>query len=121
MFACCGVSNYVGSFFHLFNHAFFKALLFLCAGSIIHAIGGRQDLRKFNYLFYFLPVTYISLVFAVLSLIGFPFMSGFYSKDALIEFTTMNNFSTNFLLFFISSCAVLFTVFYNVRMLYLIF
>ena len=85
MVAACGMLNFSGSYFHLFNHAFFKALLFLGAGSIIHALGDEQDMRKYGMLINFLPLTYICMLIASLSLIGFPFLSGFYSKELVIN------------------------------------
>lgn len=85
MVAACGMLNFSGSYFHLFNHAFFKALLFLGAGSIIHALGDEQDMRKYGMLINFLPLTYVCMLIASLSLIGFPFLSGFYSKELVIN------------------------------------
>ena len=85
MVFACGISAYSTSFFHLFNHAFFKALLFLSAGSVIHALGDEQDLRKMGAVISKLPFTYSMLFLGSLSLMGFPFFTGFYSKDAIIE------------------------------------
>jgi NADH-ubiquinone oxidoreductase chain 5 len=86
MVMACGLSNYAASLFHLMNHAFFKALLFLSAGVIIHAIGDEQDMRKLGGLVKILPVTYVCMLIGSLSLMGFPFFSGFYSKDMILEF-----------------------------------
>jgi NADH:ubiquinone oxidoreductase subunit 5 (subunit L)/multisubunit Na+/H+ antiporter MnhA subunit len=80
----CGLSNYMGGGFHLVNHAFFKALLFLSAGALIHSMGGDQDMRKYGALINLLPLTYVLFLIGSLALIGFPFLSGFYSKDMLI-------------------------------------
>lgn len=85
MLAACGLFNFAGAYFHLFNHAFFKALLFLGAGSVIHALGDEQDLRKFGGLVKYLPFTHICLLVASISLMGVPFFSGFYSKDIIIN------------------------------------
>jgi NADH-ubiquinone oxidoreductase chain 5 len=85
MFFACGLSNYYSSIFHLFNHGFFKALLFLSAGSVIHAMSDEQDLRKLGGLLNIMPVTYICMFIGSLALTGFPFLSGFYSKDMIIE------------------------------------
>jgi len=74
-----------GKFFHLINHAFFKALLFLSAGSVIHAIAGEQDMRKFGSLIKLIPFTYSMMLVGFLALSGFPFLSGFYSKDLILE------------------------------------
>lgn len=81
----CGLSEEPLSFFHLVNHAFFKALLFLSAGSVIHAVSGEQDLRRFGGLRHILPFTYIRFLIGSLALIGFPFLTGFYSKDVILE------------------------------------
>jgi NADH-ubiquinone oxidoreductase chain 5 len=81
----CGLSSYNLSMFHLVNHAFFKALLFLGAGSVIHAMSGEQDMRKFGKLTNLIPYTYSMLLVGSLALGGFPFLSGFYSKDLILE------------------------------------
>jgi NADH-ubiquinone oxidoreductase chain 5 len=85
MIFICGLSEYNLSMFHLVNHAFFKALLFLAAGSVIHSISGEQDLRKLGKLTKFIPFTYSMLFLGFLALSGFPFLSGFYSKDFILE------------------------------------
>jgi NADH-ubiquinone oxidoreductase chain 5 len=85
MFYTCGLGNFSISLYHLTNHAFFKALLFLCAGAVIHVLQGEQDLRRMGGLINVLPITYIAMLIASLSLLGFPYLSGFYSKDMLIE------------------------------------
>jgi NADH-ubiquinone oxidoreductase chain 5 len=87
MIFSCGVSNYSVSLFHLMNHAFFKALLFLSAGSIIHAMNDEQDMRKLGGLARSLPLTYSLMLIGSLSLMGFPFLTGYYSKDAILELT----------------------------------
>jgi NADH-ubiquinone oxidoreductase chain 5 len=81
----CGASNYATGLFHLSNHAFFKALLFLSAGSIIHSLGNEQDIRKMGGLINIMPLTYAMFLIGSLSLAGFPFLSGFYSKDVILE------------------------------------
>jgi len=81
----CGLSNYSASFFHLVNHGFFKALLFLSAGSIIHGFADEQDLRRMGGLGKLFPVTYTMFLVGSLALMGFPFLSGFYSKDIILE------------------------------------
>ena len=85
MIFAIGVGSYNVSLFHLFNHAFFKALLFLSAGSIIHSISEEQDIRKMGSILVQLPVTYVSTLIGSLALMGLPFLTGFYSKDAIIE------------------------------------
>ena len=85
MVFACGVSAYTASLFHLFNHAFFKALLFLSAGSVIHALADEQDLRKMGAIISRQPMTYTAMLIGSLSLMGTPFLTGFYSKDTIIE------------------------------------
>lgn len=81
----CGISNYSVAFFHLFNHGFFKALLFLSAGSIIHGFSDEQDLRKMGGLGKIFPITYCMFLIGSLALMGFPFLTGFFSKDIILE------------------------------------
>lgn len=85
MVSACGLHNFIGSYYHLFNHAFFKALLFLGAGSVIHAVIDEQDLRKYGKLINLLPLTFICMTIGSFSLMGLPFLSGFYSKDILLN------------------------------------
>jgi len=85
MVVACGLSHYSISLFHLMNHAFFKALLFLSAGSVIHALSDEQDIRKMGGLIKLIPLTYIMVVVGSLSLMGFPYLTGFYSKDLILE------------------------------------
>jgi NADH-ubiquinone oxidoreductase chain 5 len=87
MILACGLSNYSIALFHLMNHAFFKALLFLSAGSVIHAMADEQDMRKMGGLIKVIPVTYIMILIGSFALMGFPFLTGFYSKDILLELT----------------------------------
>jgi NADH-ubiquinone oxidoreductase chain 5 len=85
MIFACGLSGYALSLFHLANHAFFKALLFLSAGAVIHAISNEQDLRRFGGMTKILPYTYAMFLIGSLALMGFPFLTGFYSKDIILE------------------------------------
>jgi NADH-ubiquinone oxidoreductase chain 5 len=85
MIFACGLSNYSVGIFHLANHAFFKALLFLGAGSVIHAVSDEQDMRKMGGLKNLLPFTYSMMLIGSLSLMGLPFLTGFYSKDVILE------------------------------------
>ena len=85
MVVAVGLSSYNVALFHVLNHAFYKAALFLGAGSIIHAVGDNQDLRRYGGLISFLPLTYSVILMASLSLVAFPFMTGFYSKDFILE------------------------------------
>jgi NADH-ubiquinone oxidoreductase chain 5 len=81
----CGTSNYMGGLFHLINHGYFKALLFLSAGSIIHGLRDEQDMRKMGGMLDRQPFTYSMMLIGSLSLMGFPFMTGYYSKDFILE------------------------------------
>lgn len=85
MVMACGLSNYSTSLFHLLNHGFFKALLFLSAGSVIHAVNGEQDMRKMGGLIRSTPFTFSMILIGSLSLTGFPYLTGFYSKDLILE------------------------------------
>ena len=91
MFFAAGIGAYHVAMFHLFTHAFFKALLFLGAGSIIHAFKDEQDIRYMGGVRKKLPYTYMFMLLGTLALTGFPFLSGFYSKDAIIEFAYLRN------------------------------
>jgi NADH-ubiquinone oxidoreductase chain 5 len=85
MVFACGLSHYSVAFFHLANHALFKALLFLSAGSIIHGLMDEQDLRRMGGLIRVFPLTYVMIFIGSIALMGFPFLTGFYSKDAILE------------------------------------
>ncbi|HTT78046.1 MAG TPA: NADH-quinone oxidoreductase subunit L [Stellaceae bacterium] len=85
MFIAAGVSAYAAAMFHLFTHAFFKGLLFLCAGSVIHAVGGEQDMRRMGGLWRKAKVTYATMWVGALSLAGIPFFAGYYSKDTILD------------------------------------
>jgi NADH-quinone oxidoreductase subunit L len=120
MIFSAGIGNYSFALFHLVNHAFFKALLFLCAGSVIHSIGD-QDIRRMGALFKALPITYIAMLLASLSLIGFPFLSGFYSKDFLLE-STYNVFGMfSYVIYFVSTLSTAISSFYSFRLIYFVF
>ena len=121
MVFACGLSNYSVGVFHLVNHAFFKALLFLGAGSVIHAVSDEQDMRKMGGLKRLVPFTYSVMVIGSLALIGFPFLTGFYSKDVILEvaygkYTTEGHFS-----YILGSLGAFFTAFYSTRLVYLTF
>jgi len=122
MFLVCGLSYYHIGLFHLFNHGFFKALLFLGAGSVIHAISDEQDMRRMGGLIKLLPLTYCVILVGSLCLTGFPFLSGFYSKEAVLEIAFVN---TSFLggrfFYWISTFAAFLTSFYSLRLIYLVF
>jgi len=121
MVFACGLSNYSVGVFHLANHAFFKALLFLGAGSVIHAVADEQDMRKMGGLKPLVPFTYSMMVIGSLALAGFPFLTGFYSKDLILEvaygkYTTTGHFS-----YYLGTASAFLTAFYSTRLLYLTF
>jgi NADH-ubiquinone oxidoreductase chain 5 len=121
MIFSCGLSNYSVGVFHLSNHAFFKALLFLGAGSVIHAVADEQDMRKMGGLKKLVPFTYSVMLVGSLALMGFPFLTGFYSKDVILEvayskYTNYGHFS-----YFLGVFAAFFTAFYSIRLLHLTF
>nr|QJH88501.1 Nad5 [Pterocladiophila hemisphaerica] len=122
----CGMSCYNLSMFHLITHACFKALLFLVAGIIISVLKNEQDIRRMGSLHYFLPLTYTLFIIGSFALIGFPFLSGFYSKDLILELIQINseanlNNIMRLLAFFFGILAVFFTSFYTFRILYFVF
>jgi NADH-ubiquinone oxidoreductase chain 5 len=121
MIFACGISNYSVSVFHLMNHAFFKALLFLSAGSVIHAMSDEQDMRKMGGLQVSLPFTYSMMLIGSLSLIGFPFLTGFYSKDVILELAYAKYTISGSIAFWLGSISVFFTSYYSFRALYLTF
>ena len=121
MVFACGLSNYSVSFFHLSNHAFFKALLFLSAGSVIHAVNDEQDMRKMGGLRYLLPFTYFAMVAGSLALIGFPFLTGFYSKDFVLEIAISKTNNSGYFSYFFGTVGAFFTSFYSSRLLFLTF
>jgi proton-translocating NADH-quinone oxidoreductase chain L len=121
MFLICGLSGYNFAMFHLFNHAFFKALLFLSAGSIIHGLDNEQDLRRMGGLIKIFPLTYISFVIGTLASIGFPFLSGFFSKDGILELAFASNSYVGTYAFILGLFAAIFSTIYSVRLLYLCF
>lgn len=121
MVLACGISHYSVGVFHLMNHAFFKALLFLSAGSVIHALSDEQDMRKMGGMAQLLPLTYAMMLIGSLSLVGFPFLTGFYSKDLILEvayskYTINANFA-----YWLGATCVLFTSYYSFRVLFLTF
>lgn len=122
MFLACGVSAYDGAMFHLFTHAFFKALLFLGAGGVIHSFLDEQDLRKMGGLSHLLPFTYTGILIGSMSLMGFPFLSGFYSKEWILELLAgqMEN-SFFFFGYLLGTISALLTSIYSVRLIYLAF
>ncbi|WP_206454308.1 NADH-quinone oxidoreductase subunit L [Aurantimonas marina] len=121
MFVALGVGAYSVAIFHLFTHAFFKALLFLGAGSVIHAVSDEQDMRRMGGLKKHIPVTYWLMVIGTLALTGFPFTAGYFSKDAVIEaaFVGENAFATYG--WGLTVLAALLTSFYSWRLIFMTF
>lgn len=121
MMFSCGLSNYSSSLFHLMNHAFFKALLFLSAGAIIHSMLDQQDIRRMGFLVRFLPVSYFMILIGSLALMGIPFLTGFYSKDFLIEWSFGSIIILNLFSFWLGIISAFLTSFYSMKLLYLTF
>ena len=121
MIFSCGLSGYNIGIFHLSNHAFFKALLFLSAGSVIHSLADEQDMRRMGGLQQLLPFTYMMFIIGSLALMGFPFLSGFYSKDAILELSYASYNITGHFAYWLGTFAALCTSFYSVRLIFLTF
>ena len=121
MVAAIGLSQYNVALFHLVNHAFFKALLFLSAGQIIHSMMDEQDVRKLGGLINFLPLTYSIMVIGSLSLLATPFLTGFYSKDLIIELAYAKYSMTGTFTYYLLSITAGLTAFYSFRLIMLTF
>lgn len=121
MVIAIGLSSYTIALFHLINHAFYKGLLFLCAGAVIHAVADNQDFRKYGGLVSYLPLTYSLMLTASLSLVAFPFMTGFYSKDFILESAYGQYKLSSIIVYFIATIGAMFTTLYSVKVLYLTF
>ena len=121
MVIAVGLSSYNIALFHLVNHAFYKGLLFLGAGAVIHAVSDNQDFRKYGGLRSFLPLTYSVMLIASLSLVAFPYMTGFYSKDFILESAYGQFYFSSTVVYFIATIGAMFTTLYSVKVLYLTF
>lgn len=121
MVFACGLSNYSVGIFHLSNHAFFKALLFLGAGSVIHAVNDEQDMRKMGGLKNLVPFTYSVMTIGSLALIGFPFLTGFYSKDLILEVAYGKYSLLGYFSYILGTLGAFLTAFYSTRLAYLTF
>jgi len=121
MVIAVGLSSYNIALFHLINHAFYKGLLFLGAGAVIHAVADNQDFRKYGGLRPFLPLTYSVMLIASLSLVAFPFMTGFYSKDFILESAYGQYYYSSTVVYIIATIGAMFTTLYSVKVLYLTF
>ncbi len=120
MFLGCGVGAFAAGIFHLMTHAFFKALLFLAAGSVIHALGGEQDIRRMSGLRKKIPWTYGTMLMGTLAIAGAPFFSGFFSKDKIL-FETAGSAHGGRVLWAIALLTALLTAFYMFRLVFLAF
>lgn len=121
MFFSCGLSQYHIAFSHSFNHAFFKALLFLAAGSVIHSLFNEQDMRPMGYLKYRLPFTYICFIIGSLAIMGFPLLTGFYSKDIILETTYTRLVIDASFIYTLGLLSAIFTATYSIRLLDMVF
>ena len=121
MVTICGLSSYNVAIFHLFNHAFFKALLFLTAGAVIHGLANEQDVRKFGGLQQLMIFSYSALLIGTMALVGIPFLTGFYSKDVILECAAAR-FSIGAHFSYLLTCfSVLTTSYYSFRLLFMVF
>jgi len=121
MFFACGVSAYSAGMFHLVTHAFFKALLFLGAGSIIHALSDEQDIRKMGGLAKILPYTCVAMWIGSLALAGLPPFAGFFSKDIILEAAWGHHSSYGYIAFYLGLLAAFLTAFYSWKILFMVF
>ena len=121
MFIAIGISAYNVAIFHLVTHAFFKALLFLGAGSVIHAMSDEQNIKKMGGLFNKIPVTYFLMLVGTLSLTGFPFFSAYFSKDLILEILYTSSNSISMYVYGIAVFVVFLTSFYSFRLLFYVF
>jgi NADH:ubiquinone oxidoreductase subunit 5 (subunit L)/multisubunit Na+/H+ antiporter MnhA subunit len=121
MMLACGLERYNAAFFHLVSHAFFKALLFLAAGAIIHAAFDEQDVRKYGSLKRYLPLTYICFLIGSLNLMGIPFLSGFYTKDLILELAFTGITPASIFCYGVGVHSVIITSAYSTRILILTF
>jgi NADH-ubiquinone oxidoreductase chain 5 len=121
MVIAIGLSTYNVALFHLVNHAFYKALLFLGAGAVIHSVADNQDFRKYGGLREFLPLSYSVMLIASLSLVAIPYMAGFYSKDFILESAYGQFNFSSITIYIIAVIGATFTTLYSVKVLYLTF
>jgi len=118
MFFAAGIGAYHVAIFHLFTHAFFKALLFLGAGCVIHSFREEQDIRLMGGVWRKIPYTYVLMVIGTLALTGFPFLSGYYSKDAIIEFAYLKNNTIGYYAAAVGILTALLTAIYSWRLIF---
>ena len=118
MFFAAGIGAYHVAIFHLFTHAFFKALLFLGSGSVIHAFKDEQDIRNMGGVWKKLPYTWVLMLIGTLALTGFPFLSGFYSKDAIIEFAYLKGSFVGYTAAYVGIFTAFLTAIYSWRLMF---
>jgi NADH-quinone oxidoreductase subunit L len=118
MFIGCGVGAYAAGMFHLFTHAFFKSLLFLAAGSVMHALSGELDMRKMGGLRKYLPLTYPTFLVGAIAIAGVPFLSGFFSKDAILTHAFAQG---QYFIWALGLMGAVLTAFYMFRLVFLTF
>jgi len=121
MFIACAVGAYSVAFFHLFVHAFFKSLMFLCAGNVIHAMSHEQNITKMGGLKSYLPSSYYAMIIGVLALTGFPFFAGYYSKDLIFESVFVSGISFAYEYYGLCLLLTFITGLYAWRLLFLVF
>jgi NADH-quinone oxidoreductase subunit L len=121
MFFACGVSAYGAGVFHLFTHGFFKALLFLCAGSVIHAMSGEQDMRRMGGIWKKIPYTYAFMWVGSLALAGIPWFAGYFSKDTILEAAYAAGTTQGYVAYALGVTAAFMTAFYSWRLLFMTF
>jgi len=121
MVIAIGLSSYNVALFHLVNHAFYKALLFLGAGAVIHSVADNQDFRKYGGLIAHLPLSYSVMLIASLSLVAIPFMTGFFSKDFILESAYGQYNYSSITIYVIAVIGAIFTTLYSLKVLYLTF
>tara|TARA_B100000586_G_scaffold255214_1_gene217120 strand:+ start:3282 stop:5192 length:1911 start_codon:yes stop_codon:yes gene_type:complete len=118
MFFATGVGAYHVAIFHLFTHAFFKALLFLGSGSVIHSLSDEQDIRNMGGIWKQMPFTWIAMIVGTLALTGFPFLSGYYSKDAIIEFAYLKGTNIGYFSASVGIITAFLTAIYSWRLIF---
>jgi NADH-quinone oxidoreductase subunit L len=120
MFMGLGVGAFAAGLFHVLTHSFFKALLFMCSGCVIHALSGEQDMRNMGGLRKHMPVTFYTMVIGTLAIVGFPGLSGFFSKDEIL-WKAFSGEQGHFFLWLIGVCAAAMTAFYMFRLIFMTF
>ncbi|GAA5836871.1 hypothetical protein JCM5353_004648 [Sporobolomyces roseus] len=121
LFMAVGISQYSVALFHLVNHAFFKAVLFLAAGGVLHSMADQQDMRRLGGLINLLPFTYTIILIGSLSLMAIPFMTGFYSKDLILESGYAQYTMSGHIVYWLGTLTAMITAFYSFRLISMTF